>query len=323
MSQARPARSIADRPTDERPHPPSNLRRDWALLGRHWRLIKLLHQAETSRVYAARPVLSSPFREAQHVIKLLRKSAESRRDAVSAIQREVHVARQVSHPRIVSVIESHVTRPPYYAVFSRITGESVAALLHRTGRLSIPLALSVVRQMAEGLSTLHAAGWLHGDIKPANVIVDLSGRATLIDLAFARPVTRSSVAEAGGNADSPTGNPSGRELLAGSITYMPPEALSRVEQPTIASDIYSLGVTLFELLAGRPPFSATETAQLLFKHREERAPCLREIRPQVPSSVAALVRSMLAKQPFRRPLSALDVSQRLVRAEIETFSQRD
>ena len=323
MSQPLPAESIADRPAGAHPLPLDNVQRDWAVLGRHWRLIKLLHQGETSRVYAARPALSSPFREAQHVIKLLRKRLESRRDAITAMHREVRVARQVNHPRIVTVIDSHVSRPPYFAAFARVPGESAAALLQRMNRLPIPLALSIARQMAEGLSALHAVGWLHGDIKPDNVMVDVSGRATLIDLAFARPATHSPFEAAIHDRDPQTVNPPGPEPVAGSIAYMPPEALSRIDQPTVAADIYSLGVTLFELLAGHAPFSATDTAQLLLKHREERAICLRDIRPQVPPEVAALVRSMLAKQPFRRPLSALEVGQRLIRAEIATFSQRD
>ena len=245
--------------------------REWENLGRKWKLIKLLHQGATSRLFAARPGLSSPHREARHVVKILRKSATRNRQAIDAISREAEVATQLQDPAFLPLVDSHLTRPPYYIVLPRVHGESLRDVLSRLGRLTIPRALGVVRQVAEALETLHSAGWIHGDLKPDNILVSEdssernAGKITLIDLAFARRIG------VGTDTSASASDGEDAEPLAGTLEYLPPEALLPQLPLLPSADFYSLGATLYELLTGQPPFAeAMNPQQLLHMHRENR-----------------------------------------------------
>ena len=134
------------------------------------------------------------------------------------------------------------------------------------------------------------------------------GHATLFDLGFAqRP--RAAI-------------PAGSRPIAGTLAYMAPETVVSALATDIRSDIYSLGVTLFELLTGRLPFDATDPAQLVAQHRQELPADLRVLAPHLPTRVARLVRQMLAKEPLRRPQTPRELIDRLAALEIETFADR-
>jgi serine/threonine-protein kinase len=162
--------------------------------------------------------------------------------------------------------------------------------------------------VAEALEALHAAGWMHGDLKPGNVFLSPGGHVTLLDLGFARRCD-----ETGSAVD---------RLLTGTCNYMAPELITSALGADIRSDIYSLGVVLFELLAGRLPFTGGSLTELTEQHRRCRPPDLRRLAPQLAGGVVQLVQQMLAKDPLRRPQSPCELIDRLVRLEIATFSER-
>lgn len=271
-----------------------------------WELVDLLGQGPLASVYRARPAANAPAGEPGYAIKLLRPEWQGDYRGLSLLARELQVARKVVHPHLVPILAAGLTETPYYLAMPLLEGRSLAAWLDE-GPLDLPVALWIARQTAEALDALHAAGWTHGDVKPSNIQVSTSGHATLIDLGFAR-----SAAERCTLTDRP---------VLGTVQYMAPELLSSMWTADIRSDVYSLGVTLFEMFTGRAPFDAEDVAELAAQHRQDLPGDLRSLVPHLPTRAARLVQHMLAKQPLRRPLPQ-ELIRRLTVLEIETFAER-
>jgi eukaryotic-like serine/threonine-protein kinase len=189
-----------------------------------------------------------------------------------------------------------------------LEGMTLGRWLAAGQRFDLPGALWIARQAAEGLGALATAGWIHGDVKPSNIFVSPEGHVTLVDLGFARRY---------GN----TVSVDGRRVM-GTIEYLAPENLTSSGGADPRSDIYSLGVVLFELLAGRVPFEGCDLVELAAHHKQTAPPDLRCTAPQLPAEAASLVRQMLSKDPLRRPQTPREVVARLVALEIATFSER-
>ncbi len=272
-----------------------------------WRLDGLLAEGALSRVFAARPSGHSLNHPAQYVLKMLHPRWERQSEAVSLFHREAKVGRAIDHPHVVPVLAGHVHEAPYFIVMPRLKGQTVSARLEREQVLPARPALWIARQLAEGLAAMHRRGYLHGDVKPANVFLAPSGHATLIDLGFARPLhdVGSAIDRAG----------------LGTINYLAPELLISALRADERSDIYSLGATLYEMLAGRPPLIADTLAGLLNLHHATEPASLRAIRPDLSPEVATLTRQMLSREPLRRPQSMAEVVQRLMGLEIEALAE--
>ncbi|MGI9454992.1 MAG: protein kinase domain-containing protein, partial [Aeoliella sp.] len=151
-------------------------------------------------------------------------------------------------------------------------------------------------------------GMVHGDVKPENLVLAPTGHATLLDLGFA-----SSKEESNDWANRP---------VMGSLAYIAPELVTSTYSAGPPSDQYSLGVMLYELLAGRLPFDGNDPAELVAQHRGQKPVCLRTLRPDIPKSVASLVHSLLSKDPLRRGGTHGELAERLVRLEIDSFAFR-
>ena len=283
-----------------------------------WQLVRLLGEGNLTRVYQARPAEESigddapkpgAARPAVYVVKLLRKEWWREPAAIDAQRREAWVGRQVSHPNLLPVLSASVKEPPFYVVTPLVEGASLAQLLTERGRLDVPLALWIARQVADGLTALFdTTKMIHGDVKPANVLVSTTGHATLLDYGFAQTPS-----EARNWATRP---------LTGTLAYIAPEMVTSALAADPRVDVYSLGVTLYEMLAGRRPFESDDPGELATLQREAKPIDIRELRADIPDDVAVLINSMLAKDPLRRPDSARDLAGRLVRLEIDNFARR-
>ena len=273
-----------------------------------WELVALAGAGPLTEVYRARPAGARADLPAACAVKLLRAEWAEDPRAIGLLLREARVGHTVSHPHLIPILAASVAGPPYFVVMPWLAGRTLAEHQASQGPLDLPVALWLARQVAEALDALDAAGWMHGDVKPANVFVSEEGHVTLLDLGFARRPD-----ETGSAAD---------RCVVGTCNYIAPELITSALAADVRSDIYSLGVVLFELLTGRLPFQGTDLAELATQHKQARPPSLRRLAPQLPTGVIRLVHQMLAKQPLRRPQTPADLIERLVALEIETFGER-
>lgn len=290
-------------------HPPvSTPAEDSPVLGTlgNWTLVERLSQSRWSRVYRARP-RGRTDSAGDYAIKLANADELDGWLAVRLLRCEAAVSSVIVDPNLISVLAQHLQDPPYYTVMPYLRGATLAERQAAGERLSVEQVLDLARQAAGGLRALHGRGLRHGDVKPANLHLGEQGHVTVLDLGYVRRM---------GTARVPTG-----DSLRVTLTYAAPEVYSSLETLDGASDVYSLGVTLFQTLCGRLPFEAPTTAELIRPHQVQPPPDVRVYQPDVTEAVADLLRDMLAKRPQQRP----DVAQlldRLGASPIPVYDER-
>ena len=281
-------------------------RRLGAYLG-DWELVGTLGAGEWSTVFSARPRGCPPDWPPDYAVKVAGAAGSRDRQAELLLAREATLGRELAHPHIIAVLAAHVDAPPHYLVMPLLQGGTLQDAMTAFRTLNTAHALWITRQIAEALAALHQAGWMHADVKPANIHVSPDGHATLIDLGFALRL------------DSPECAADG--TMRGTMAYTAPEMISAAVPIDGQSDIYSLGVTLFELLTGKPPFNDGDSGQLVLAHLQRSIPDPRRALPGLHPDVARLLKNMLAKEPLRRP-NAEELVERLVDLEIATLEER-
>ena len=277
-----------------------------ACLG-EWELLGTIGSGEWAIVYRARPRDCKANWPADYAIKVARAGDARRPHADMLILREATVGRSVTHPHLVAILQAHLAASPHYLVMPLLKGATAREAVAAIGPLPTPQALWIVRQTAEALCALHEAGWLHADVKPGNIHVSPSGHSTLVDLGFALQLDSDECARGAS--------------LRGTLNYTAPEMISSAVPVDGRSDTYSLGITLFELLAGQPPFADDDPGRLMLAHMQREVPSLRRTLPGLNREVNDLVREMLAKEPLRRP-SDQELVQRLIDLELATLEER-
>jgi eukaryotic-like serine/threonine-protein kinase len=208
---------------------------------------------------------------------------------------EARTAAHLDHPGIVTVYAVKQRAGLLYIVMKYIEGHTLEAVLRSQGQID-PTAVALIgSRVAEALSFAHGEGVVHRDVKPSNIMIDARGRAVVTDFGIARVLTAQSITVAGS--------------MLGTPTHMSPEQC-RGEPATAASDQYALGVTLYEMLAGRPPFTGS-MFELITAHREQRPPPVSEFVAGVDPALEQTIMRMLAKVPADRWPSMADVAGRL------------
>jgi serine/threonine protein kinase len=255
-------------------------------------------------VYAARALDG----DAPCAVKLLRDDWPDPPTGVKLLQREARAGLAVRHPHLVRVTDAHVTSPLYFLVMELLPGESLRRRLRRDFRLPVREAVWIARQVAEALAALHAADFLHGDVKPDNVRLTGDGTAVLIDLGFAhRPGENAAFLRAG--------------YVLGTANYLAPEQCDALPADGPASDLFSLGVMLFEMLTGRLPYPPGSLSQTYRRHRCDPPADVRRSVSGLPAALAALVGRLLANRPEERPRTTA-VVQQLINLEIAALGRR-
>jgi serine/threonine-protein kinase len=267
-----------------------------------WELVALAAEGSWARIYRARPAEGPVDRLATYALKMPRPERRDDPAAIGLLAREALAARSVSHRHLIAVLEAHVSREPRLLVMPWLEGATLQAALAGGRRIDLSSVLWIARQVAEALEALDAAGWMHGDLKPGNIFLSPEGHVTLLDLGFAR-------------RRDETG-PAAERRVMGTAQFLAPECASSTLRPDIRSDIYSLGVVLYELLAGRPPLAGDSVGELARGHKQTAPPSLVRLAPNLPTAVAHLVHRMLAKDPLRRPQTPRELTGALVRLEI-------
>jgi len=222
--------------------------------------------------------------------------------AADRFLREIRYASQLDHPHIARLIDSGETDYLLWYVMPYLAGNSLRQTLRREPRLAIPRATTIAAHVLDALDHAHAHGIAHRDIKPDNILLSAQG-AVLVDLGIAR-----AIATSGDDRVTRSG------FVVGTEEYMSPEQAQGLPDVDGRTDLYSLGVVLFESLAGRPPFSSPSAAAVLDMHQHQPVPDLRGLRRDVPKPLATVVARSLAKARADRWQTAGEMRAALVAA---------
>src|SRR3984957_13596349 len=218
-------------------------------------------------------------------IKLMNREVATDSDQLERFRREARAVARLSHPNIVHVIDAGEDESRPYIVFEYIDGETLKERIHRLGRLEIPEAVAYCVEIARALGAAHANHVVHRDVKPQNVLIDHEGTAKVTDFGIARTLE-----EDGLTAD-------GRVL--GTTDYVSPEqALG--QHATGQSDLYSLGVVLYEMLTGELPYRGETQVAVAMQHVRETVPDVRTLRPDVSAALAAVIERATDKELSER-----------------------
>ena len=252
------------------------------LIADRYELEELVGSGGMSSVFRARDAQL----DRRVAIKILHERYLDDPEYVERFRREARAVARLSHPNIVTVIDRGDDEGRQYIVFEHVDGENLKELVERTGRLPVRGALELGLAVADGLSFAHEHGLVHRDVKPQNVLVSRDGDVKVTDFGIARSLhVEHGVTQTG--------------TVLGTGEYLAPEQASG-KPVSPATDVYSLGVVLWELLAGDVPFVGENFVAVALRHINEPPPNLREVRPDVSPRLAAAVERALAKDPARR-----------------------
>src|ERR1700682_4451311 len=257
------------------------------LLEGRYRIIALLGKGGMGEVYRADDLtLGQPV-----ALKFLPDEAARDQSLLERFKNEVRIARRVSHPNVCRVYDVGDMEGHTFFTMEYVDGEDLASLLRRIGRLPEDKALDIARQLCAGLAAAHTKGVLHRDLKPANIMLDGRGQVVITDFGLA------------GIADQIVGN----EIRSGTPAYMAPEQLAGKEVST-RSDIYSLGLVLYEVFTGKRAFSASTLAELVRMHTETTPVSPSSLVKDLDPAVERVLLRCLDPDPLNRPASALGVA---------------
>ena len=254
-----------------------------------YKLLRLVANSSMSTVYEAEHVLLNR----RVALKVLPKVLVGDGSFLDRFYREARAVARLDHPNIIRGFDVGQEGDHHYLVMEFVEGSSLQQLGEANGPLPFDEAAELIRQAALGLQHAHGAGLIHRDIKPANLLKDLTGTVKILDLGLVRSLPHEDEGEVGLTRIHDEG-------LLGTVDYLSPEQAIDSHNVDIRSDIYSLGCTLYFLLAARPPFAKGTLAERLLAHQSQAPAPLTVLRPDIPKGLVEIVARMLAKRPEDR-----------------------
>ena len=223
-------------------------------------------------------------------IKVLKSEFSEDRNFVSKFRAEAQAAAALSHPNIVNIYDVGEENGLYYIVMELVEGITLKKYIDKKGRIDVKEAVSIAIQVAQGIQTAHSHHIIHRDIKPQNIIISREGKVKVTDFGIARASSSQTISS---NA-------------VGSVYYISPEQ-ARGSYSDERSDIYSLGITLYEMVTGMLPFEGDNTVAVALQHIQNELPSPRDYTPDLPISVEKIIYKCTQKKPERRYAKASDV----------------
>ena len=254
------------------------------------RLLSLVGRGGMGSVYLAEHL----FLKRRVAIKILSRDLSSDPEELARFEKEAVAAARLDHENIVTIHDVDEEGGRLFIVMEYVEGEDLDAHLKRKGALPVRRALEISREVTRALEHAHAAGVVHRDVKPGNILLGRKGQVKITDFGLAQDV----------------GHREPGEFVLGTPWYVSPEQ-AQGRPVDGRSDVYSLGVTLYQMITGRRPFEGRSPDSVVRKHLEKPRPSLRLRRPALPSALEATVHRMMAIDPAARFGSALDLRRAL------------
>lgn len=261
------------------------------ILDDRYQLAERLGEGGMAEVYRAEDIrLGRPV-----AVKILRQQYSNETNLLRRFINEARSIAGFSHPNVVSVYDVGRDKRYYYIVMEYVPGEDLRQRLEREERLSVDQALDIVQQMAQGIGYAHQRGLVHRDIKPGNILITEKGHVKVADFGIAKALASAGLTEPG--------------VVWGTTAYLSPEQV-RGEQATTESDVYAMGIVLYEILSGLPPFQGEDRVAIALKHLHDDPPPFDDDF-KIPHGVAYLVQKALAKDPAKRFQDADEMAEAL------------
>jgi len=233
-------------------------------------------------------------------LKLIKPEIASDKKTIERFSNELKMARKIAHRNVGRMYHLSEHEGTHYITMEYVPGEDLKSFIRRSKQLSIGKAISMTKQVSEGLAEAHRLGVIHRDLKPSNIMIDREGNARIMDFGIARSITGKGITGAG--------------VIIGTPEYMSPEQVEGKEVDQ-RSDIYSLGVILYEMVTGRVPFEGDTPLSIAVKHKTEPPPNPKEVNAQIPDDLSRMILKCMEKNKENRYQSAGEVRSELMNIE--------
>ena len=264
-----------------------------------YEIIKTIGERGMANVYLANDTIL----DRKVAIKVLRGDLSNDEKFIRRFKREALSVSNLSHPNIVEVYDVGEEDGNYYIVMEYIEGKTLKQLLQKRGALTLNEVIDIMTQLTDGLAHAHEAYIIHRDIKPQNIMIEDNGLVKITDFGIAMALNSTQLTQT--------------NSVMGSVHYLPPEQANG-KGSTVKSDIYSLGILMYELLTGSVPFKGDTAVEIALKHMKEKIPSIWKQNPTIPQSVENIVLKATAKNPKNRYDNVRDMYK-----DLQTALQRD
>jgi len=269
------------------------------MLGNRYEVLEKLGGGGMAIVYKGRDT----YLNREVTIKVMRPEFTSDEDFVQRFRREAQAVARLSHANIVNIHDVGQEDGTHYLVLEYVRGDNLKNIIKQKGRLEPEDAVNIAVQVCEALEHAHNNNIVHRDIKPHNILITADGKAKLTDFGIAMETTAGTITRT--------------DTIMGSVHYLSPEQ-ARGETATARSDIYAVGILLYEMLTGKQPYSGDSPIAIALKHIQETPLPVNEVNPDVPAELAEVVGRAMEKKPELRYKSARELARRLEAAIDDT-----
>lgn len=262
-------------------------------INNRYEIVKSIGEGGMANVYLA----NDKILDRKVAVKVLRGDLSSDDKFIRRFQREALSVSNLSHPNIVEVYDVGEEDGEYYIVMEYIEGKTLKQLLKKRESLTLTEVIDIMTQLTDGISHAHESYIIHRDIKPQNIMIQDDGRIKITDFGIAMALNATQLTQT--------------NSVMGSIHYLPPEQASG-KGATVKSDIYSMGILMYELLTGTVPFKGDNAVEIALKHMKDKIPSIRKQDPSIPQSVENILLKATAKNPRNRYDTAKEMHEDLL-----------